>query len=179
MAKVTFSITSTRGTASLTIYDAADINATQQSIFIEDSFPEALPISTAVRHSIVGGAITNGFQVDRPLVWAGVTAYLTETDYLTMKAIAVKSDKERQDGGSVEIVMGDEFYKFVEDAASNSRAIATGGTNAIGSTGSIWYYAAYNVVIVNFETEGTNLFSDGGQRFRVSFDIVELDKRTP
>ena len=40
-------------------------------------------------------------------------------------------------------------------------------------------YAAYNVAIVNFETEGTNLFSDGGQRFRVSFDIVELDKRTP
>lgn len=179
MAKVTFSITSTRGTASVTIYDAADMNATQQSIFIENSFPESLPVSTGIQHSIVGSAVASGFQVDRPLIWSGVTALLTETDYLTMKAIAIKADKERQGGTVTEIVMGDEFYKFVEDAASNSRAIATGGINTIGATGSIWYYAAYNVVILNFETINTNLRLNNAQGFGVSFDIVELDKRTP
>lgn len=177
MPKVTFSITSTRGTASVTLYDAA--SAHLGSILLNNSFKEALPITTTVGRTIVGSSVVTGSQVEGPLVWPGVEALLTEIDYLTLKAAAMKSDLGRRSGGTIEIVMGDEFYPYVEDAATNSRALATGSTTAIASTGSIWYYAAYNVAILNFETISTNLRLNNGQGFGVSFDIVELDKRTP
>jgi len=174
MPRIILSITTVRGTASVTLNDAGDLS--QSSILLRNSFREALPISTIVNRSIVGSAVVSGYKTDAPLIWSGVEALLNQSDYLTLKAAAMKSDNQRQDGNDLTITLKDEFYPYVEEGPTNTRAIATGGVTAIGSTGAVTYYAAYNVAIVNFETVDTNLYYRGAQAFEVSFDMVELDK---
>lgn len=177
MAKITLSITSATGSASLEIHGADDLAA--GAVFVEESFQPPTEISTTVEQNILGCVRANGRPTGKLLLWPGVRILITEDSEFLLRAIANKSNTNRINGTDLSIRMDDEFHYFVEDSATNTRAISSGVVTPIGVSGAIRYHAAYNVAIVNIKEVKGNLRRNGELAKIVEFDMVELDKLTP
>lgn len=155
-AYVSFSITTTAGTSSLTLEDRRFT-----------SFPIEAAITTEINYSVIGTPIANGNLYDGKILWQGAQFLLKPEEYPTLMGLIRRQEAQRRAGLDFAVTFNNVLYPFIDPSTTRTRAIATGSATTLAD-GTISYFARHNVAIVGFSVDRN------GAYYTASMDWQEL-----